>query len=351
MHELQMVPPGESNELPHTGATLMPLFEREALVAELLADELVDDEALIEVEDDDVQQAARQPHEDDVEDDTDRTADLSALSPVTGVCALPATRHAGTPAAELADTWLTAAEAAEALDISVRHLRRLATAGKVERRRQDERTVYRIAPWLQELEQAERTATAATTTTPADETGASTRSPDTCRAADPAAAAAASDDSEAASAEATGVIERARVRPRGRSAETVVALDEVDVIVATDDSEKVVAQELVATNRELMRLVEGMLGRWSEVNAEQTRAQDEIKTAMRGTLEVQQCLQHWQHHAATLERQLLETLHLATRALDVADEALASRWTSGKRQRTLRERLEQLRGQIEPGTR
>lgn len=311
MHGLQIVPLGELlSELPH-GAALVPAFERDALIEDLLVDE-----------------------------DAEQTAELAAVSAETG--ARPA------PAAP-AETWLSAAAAAEALDVSVRHLRRLATAGKLERRRDNERTVYRIAPYLeaQRQQQLERAAT------PAADTGAAP-SPDTCRSAEPADAADAADAEDAVASEVTGIVRRTAPAQRREvsvhDSETVIAVEDIDLFEQDDEDDephKIVAQELVNTNRELMRLVEGMLGRWSEVNAEHNLAQGEVKRALQGTLQIQQCLQHWQHHASTLERQILEKLHVATRALDVADEALSTRWTSTRRQQTLRTRLEALRVQLE----
>jgi len=266
----------------------------------------------------------------------EETADATSADAGGNETADEATREA-TDEPRDDDEWIAATDAATTLDVSVRHLRRLATAGKIKRRRDDGRSVYCINPYLEA--RASRSAAGDNTGEPANaasETGAGL-TPDTHRA--PADDVAESRD---AAGEVAGTARR-REEAIGDDEETVIRVDDADIIRAED----VMAEELVQTNRELMRLIDGMLDRWGEVHREQGQNHSEVREAMARTFEVQQCLNHWQHHAGSLERRLLDAVHVATRALDVADEALASRWTAGRRRKTLQARLGDLRDKVD----
>ena len=120
------------------------------------------------------------------------------------------------------------------------------------------------------------------------------------------------------------------------------------VVLSPDDIEyfegaEFVASELADTNRELMRLVDGVLARWTEANSERGYSDEETKLALNQALQVQQCLAMWQDHASRLERDMMDQVHTVTRALDIADEVLSARWMRKKRRHDLKDRLTALR--------
>jgi len=217
--------------------------------------------------------------------------------------------------------WSCAADVADELGVSVRHVRRLATAGLLERRRFEEKSVYRIAPTLPEPEKVSSESTSRCKT--------NDRSPDTHpRLLD----------------EHTGSAEIPQPPleppPAKRTDETIIiSSEDVEFL----GPEELVSTELLATNRELMKLVDGVLSRWTEVTQERGRASDSLHTALDKALQLQQCLGLWQHHAAALEREMLQNSFTTTRALDLADEAVSLGWSSFRRRRALKERLEGLR--------
>ncbi len=216
--------------------------------------------------------------------------------------------------------WMTAADTAMRLSVTVRRLRGLATAGKVERSKQDGRTMYRPLP---EKPTDSRT----------ESTNAVTLSSDTR----PGRRVKETTDHPA----------KARVRAlQTKVGDGTVILDERDV---TFFSGETASEDLLETNRELMRLVDNVLDRWSLTNNARSDAEGKNHAALKQALELQQVLGHWQSYAGQLERELIHNRFVAARALDVAEEALGVRWHQRKRRQTLSTRVDTLKTQVALG--
>lgn len=80
------------------------------------------------------------------------------------------------------------------------------------------------------------------------------------------------------------------------------------------------------------------------IAAERTRMAEERTRAAEERTQLLQIITHQMEHTAFLGRMLTEEKERAQRALEVAEEATASRWTSGRRLHLLRGRLRQLQG-------
>jgi len=244
-----------------------------------------------------------------------------------------------------APVWMNAADAADKLGVKVRHVRRLATAGKILRRKDegDERTMYCLSPLFEDEDTPPVEGNPQTSRKSADEVRAGAGTGAILLSADTGEHIKVEVEQEVDRARLEKLLERNSKPIDSTSENPTVVLQAEDVEYLQDD---VVPAELLRTNRELMRLVEGVMSRWTEAMQARGDASDDLKQLMTQAGELQQCLNHWQYHAGLLERQLMATAFLASRALDVADEAVATRWKSGRRLATLRERLDTLRGEL-----
>ena len=226
------------------------------------------------------------------------------------------------------EDWISATDAAELFEVSVRQLRALATAGRLQRRVLEGQVQYRIPDEDIDLEDD-----GSSTLVDLDES--------TARAD---LAAVKEGTQPGTQAETTGAVRRDAVAERSVHEEKTVVISEEDIEFLNNE---LVQSELLNTNRDLMRLVEGVLSRWTEAHSDRSRSNEELKKALNKSLELQQCLTHWQHHASQLRRVIDEQQFITTRALDLAEEAVASRWTPRKRQAVLKARLISLRDKAE----
>ncbi|MDX9722051.1 MAG: hypothetical protein RBU37_14995 [Myxococcota bacterium] len=212
--------------------------------------------------------------------------------------------------------WLIATDAAKALGISTRRLRKLAALGKVARRRQEGRFVYQV-PGL-----------GAQLSSEVENTNSGRMS-----AYDPQTQ--------------PGSSIAAKCSPSKRESSIH---DEKTVIVSAEEIEYVendfVPTELMHTNRELMHLIDVVLGNWTAVSSQRTVSAAEIRRALSYSLELQHCLGEWKQYSQNLERRHMESAHTASRALDIAEEVLSSRWASSRRRQTLRDRVNELRARL-----
>ncbi len=215
---------------------------------------------------------------------------------------------------------MSATDAALELSVTVRRLRGLATAGKVERSKREGRTMYRPLP----TDPAQAKSEGTNVLVVSSETRPGRRVKET-----------------------TDHPAKARVRAQQTNAgDGTLILDERDVTFISED---VVSEELMVTNRELMRLVDNILDRWAVTNNSRSDAQGHTRTALKQALELQQVLGHWQEYAGQLERELIHNRFVAARALDAADEAVNVRWHQRKRRQTISTRVETLRDKISLG--
>ncbi len=219
-------------------------------------------------------------------------------------------------------SWIGEHDLARALQVSVGEVRQMARAGVLQRRKRD--GVYMV----RKKEQRTRDAGSGPGENARSGTGQSER------AASGTGAVLMHPETRPGRAEGVAVA------PEKRADTVILRSEDIEYLQA-----EVSAEALAASNRELTRLVESVMERWREASLDQRIAGSEMKRAMDQALQVQQCLGLWQEHAAALHRQAMAAIHTAQRALDVADEAIARRWTWGKRRGVLQERLRELRQQ------